>query len=128
MVIQSSYAAVLIIIAGCVLGLTSALVPHYNAGYKLMVSVLLAGILPYMVYGIAIPYLRGIILIIPGLLLTATHFWLVMKYRFTLPVDYSDNWIYYGPLLLAVATLPLAAHAMRVPYTINYIARQNTHE
>lgn len=111
-----SCSAVFIILFGCTLSLISAFVPFFNSGYLLMVSVLLAGITPYMVYAIAMPFLADRLLLISGLLLNAVHFWLVLSYRFTLSVDYSDNWIYYGPLLFAVAMLPLAIYALRVPY------------
>jgi len=113
---QCSCGAVLIIISGCILALMSAFVPHYHSGYLLMVSVLLAGISPYIMYAIIVPFLRGSLLIIPGLLLIVAHAWLVLTYRYTLPVDYSDHWIYYGPLLLTAAVLPLVFCAMRVPY------------
>jgi len=113
---QCSCSAVLIIISGCILALISAFVPHYNNGYLLMVSVLLVGVSPYIVYAIAMPYLRSSLLIIPGLLLIVAHAWLVLSYRYAQTVDYSDHWIYYGPLLLAVAVLPLLYFAMRVPY------------
>lgn len=128
MVVQLSRTAVLIIIIGCFLGLISALVPFYNTGYNLKIAVLMVGISPYLVYGIAIPFLRGAMLIIPGLLLIAAHAWLVMMYRFTLPVDYSDGWIYYGPLLLAAAVFPLAVRAMRVPYTGGIAPKSTTQE
>jgi hypothetical protein len=113
---QCSCSAVLIIVIGCILALMSAFVPHYSS-YLLMISVLLAGISPYLVYAVAMPFLRTSLLIIPGLLLIVAHGWLVLIYRFAQPVDYSDHWIYYGPLLLAAGLLPLAVCAMRVPYT-----------
>lgn len=126
MIERISRTAVLIIIVGLILGLTSAVVPFYNAGYKLMVAVLMAGVSPYFVYGVAIPYLRGATLIIPGLLLITAHTWLVIVYRLTLPVDYSDNWIYLGPLLLAVAVLPLTIRAIYVLYTRGFAPQSGT--
>lgn len=112
-----SCSAVLILVIGIFLSLMTAFVPHFHSGYYLQVLVLLAGLSPYLVYGIAIPYLPDRILLVPGLLLLMIHVWLVLTYRFTLPVDYSDHWIYYAPLLLAVAVLPLAIYALRLPYT-----------
>lgn len=112
---QYSCSAVLILVIGCILSLMTALVPFFQTGYYLQISVLLAGISPYLVYAIAIPYLRAHVLV-PGLLLLVIHAWLVLTYRYTLPVDYSDHWIYYGPLLLALAVLPLAICALRLPY------------
>ncbi|MDT8283800.1 MAG: hypothetical protein RQ982_13450 [Gammaproteobacteria bacterium] len=114
---QYSRSALSILVIGCMLSLISAFVPFFQPGYYLQISVLLAGISPYLVYGFAIPYLRTKVLLAPGLLLLIIHAWLVLTYRFTVPVDYSDHWIYYGPLLLAAAILPLAIYALRLPYT-----------
>ena len=61
------------IIIGLVLSLISALVPHFEAGYRLMTSVFVAGLFPYMVYGIAVPLLRGSLTTSVGLVLSLIH-------------------------------------------------------
>lgn len=97
----------LFIIIGFTLSLISALVPHFEAGYRLMLSIFVAGMLPYLVYGIAVPLLRSSLTTIVGLLIVAAHAWLVFNHRIIDHADYSDGMIYYGPMLLAVLALPL---------------------
>jgi hypothetical protein len=105
-----------IIVAGLLLALLSALVPHYQAGYKLMYGVLLSGMLPYLIYGIAAPLLRTGLILVAGLGLLTVHAWLVISERFIDGADYSDGMIYYVPLLLALVLLPLLVMALRKPY------------
>lgn len=99
--------AYVIIAIGCVLAAISAVVPHYDAGYALMFSVFMAGILPYYVYGCLTGMLRGWALIIPGLAVVTIHVWLTVTLRFLGFEDgYTGEMIYYGPVLLAVCVLP----------------------
>jgi hypothetical protein len=78
--------------------------------------VLLAGMLPYLVYAIAAPLLERTTVIIAGLILLAVHLWLLVSERFIDAADYSDGRIYYVPLLLALALLPLLFRVLRKPY------------
>ena len=105
-----------IIVAGLLLSFVSALVPFYTAGYKLLYWVMLAGLLPYLVYGVAAPLLRGGLVLVEGLVLLGLHTWLVIAERFIGAADYSDRMIYYVPLLLALVLLPLPVMALRKPY------------
>ena len=97
----------LFITIGLLLSLASALVPHFEAGYRLMISVFVAGMLPYMVYGMAVPMLRGTLTSLVGLAIVIVHAWLVFNERFIGNADYSDNRIYYGPMLITLFALPL---------------------
>ncbi len=101
------------ILCGLLLSLISSLVPHFEAGYTLMISVFVAGLLPYLVYGIAVPLWRNPVTTVAGLLLVIAHAWLVINQRLVTHVDYSDGMIYYVPAILAVAVLPLAATAIK---------------
>jgi hypothetical protein len=105
-----------IVLAGLVLAFTSALVPFYTSGYKLASGVLLAGMLPYLVYGIAAPLLRRGLIVVSGLVLLTVHAGLVISERFLGGGDYSDGMIYWVPVLLAVALLPLLVLVLRQPY------------
>lgn len=100
-----------VIVFGLGLSLVSALVPHFDTGYRLSISVFAAGLLPYLVYGIAVPLQRGSITILAGLVLLALHAWLVFDERIKGAAEYSDGTIYYVPALIALALLPLAATA-----------------
>jgi len=101
------------IIIGLVLSLISALVPHFETGYRLMISVFVAGLLPYIVYGIAVPLLRGSLTTSVGLVIAVAHAWLVFNQRIIGHADYSDGLIYYGPMLLALLALPLIVIAIK---------------
>ena len=97
----------LIIMTGLILSLISAMVPHFDAGYRLMVSVFAVGMLPYIVYGVAVPLLRGRLTTIIGLAIVIAHAWLVFNERIIGHADYSDGMIYIGPMLLALLAMPL---------------------
>jgi len=103
----------LLLAGGCLLAFISALVPHFDTGHRLMVSVLLTGLLPYLVLGLALPYLRGWALALPALLMVVIHAWLVLTQRFMYYQGYSDGMIYYLPLALAAAAATLLAWALR---------------
>lgn len=101
---------------GAGLAFASAVVPHFSAGYRLLPGVLLSGLLPYLVYGLALPLLRGALITASGAALAAMHAALVVAERFGGPVDYSDGLIHFGPWLLAVAMLPLLVLGLRRPW------------
>jgi hypothetical protein len=103
----------LLLAAGCALAFVAALVPHFDAGYYLSVSVLLTGLLPYLVYAMVLPYARGWRLALPALLIVALHGWAVASERFIDYRGYSDGTIYYVPLALAFLALLLLAWELR---------------
>ena len=96
-----------LICIGLLLSFISSLVPHFEAGYRLTLSVFVAGMLPYLIYGIAVPLLRGPLTTIVGLVIVVAHAWLVINERFIAGADYSSGLIYFGPMLLAVLAIPL---------------------
>ena len=97
----------LFIIIGLTLSLISALVPHFEAGYRLALSVFVAGMLPYLIYAIAVPLLRGTLTTGVGLVIVIAHAWLVFNERIIGHADYSNGMIYYGPLLMTALAVPL---------------------
>jgi hypothetical protein len=105
-----------VVAAGLVLALLSALVPFFDAGYVLQYRVLLIGMLPYLVYGVAAPLLPRGLAMLSGVLLLAAHAWLVVGERFIDGADYSDGLILYVPLLLTLVLSPLLLLALRRPY------------
>ena len=98
----------LVILTGLTLSLVSALVPHFEAGYRLAFSVFATGLSPYLVYGIAVPLLRGVMVTLAGLVIVLIHAWLVVSERIIGAGDYSDATIYYVPVIMALAATPLA--------------------
>lgn len=105
-----------VILIGCMLAFISAVIPHYTAGYHLMLSVLLSGLLPYLIYVLAVPFLDGWRLALPGTVLLILHGWLVVRERFLNDADYNNGMIYYVPLILASLLLPLIIRALREPW------------
>ena len=97
----------LCLLTGLALSFLSAFVPFFETGYRLMTSVLLSGMLPYMVYGLAVPLSRNTITTLTGLIIVIAHAWLVINERYLGQAVYEDNTIYYGPMIIAVAALPL---------------------
>ncbi|MGB5456536.1 MAG: hypothetical protein WBO16_20505 [Gammaproteobacteria bacterium] len=103
----------LFIMIGLLLSIISALVPHFEAGHTLLISVFAAGMLPYVVYGVAVPLLRGTLTTAVGLMMVVAHTWLVLNQRIIGNADYSDGWIYYVPMLIALAVFPIAIVAIK---------------
>jgi len=102
-----------IILAGVVLAFASAVVPFHNAGYRLDNGVLIAGMLPYLLFGLPAVLVRGLLTLVTGLMVLATHAWLVARERFLDGADYGDGLIYLVPIVLTLALVPLIVVALR---------------
>ncbi len=113
---HESVVGYLIIIVGLMLALISALIPFYTSGYELQIKVLLAGLLPYLTYGIAVVLLRRMITIVVGTILLAIHAWLVIQERFIDGGNYNDGMIYVVPIVLTLVLTPLVVMALRQPW------------
>jgi hypothetical protein len=105
-----------ILLVGLVLAFVSAVVPFYDAGYQLRTGVLLAGLLPYLLYGMALVLLPRTMTIAAGLLLLVVHAWLVIRERFIDHADYGDGMIYYLPVVLTLLLIPLLVKALHAPW------------
>lgn len=86
----------------------ASVVPFYSAGYDLDPGVLLAVLMPFLLYGLFIESLRGPWLLASGLLLLAASAALVIPERYLDYSGYSDGVIYWAPTLAAVIVLPIA--------------------
>jgi hypothetical protein len=106
--------AYLLIVIGIMLAGSSAVVPHFSAGYHMAFGVFLAGILPYVVYGALTEILRGWSLIVPGALIVAAHIWLTVSERYLGYDGYQSGAIYVVPIILAVVVLPVGVVAGRL--------------
>lgn len=101
-------AAYLIILLGLGLAAAAALVPFYNVAYLLEPGILLAVLMPFLLYGLFIESLRGSWLLATGLLLLAANLVLVAFERYLRYDGYTDDLIYWVPTLAAVVVLPIA--------------------
>lgn len=108
-------AAYLIILFGLGLAAAAALVPFYHVAYLLEPGILLAVLMPFLLYGLFIESLRDSWLLATGLLLLAVNLVLVVFERYLRYDGYTDNLTYWVPTLAAVVVLPLAYRLGRRP-------------
>lgn len=101
-------AAYLIILFGLGLAAAASLVPFYHIAYLLEPGILLAVLMPFLLYGLFIESLRGSWLLATGLLLFAANLVLVAFERYLRYDGYTDGLIYWVPTLAAVVVLPIA--------------------
>ncbi|MGF1642199.1 MAG: hypothetical protein ACFCUJ_01045 [Thiotrichales bacterium] len=92
---------------GLLLVLYSAFVPHFSAGYRLAVDLLVVGALPYTIVGVAAVVVRGWTLLLPAITLVVD---IVMRINGVVLTDsaYSADSLYSVPILLSAVVLPLA--------------------
>lgn len=103
--------------AGVVLSFVSAVVPGYPPTYQLLFGVLVAGVTPYLVYGVVVVLLGDRLTAVAGGMLLVLHLLLVISERFLGGADYSDSYIYAAPLFLATLLTPLVVKALREPWS-----------
>lgn len=109
----------LFIVIGLILSLLSAFVPHFEAGYRLMTSVLIVGMLPYIAYGIIVPLSHNIVTTIVGLFIVIAHALLVINERIIGKADYDDGMIYYIPMIITVTVLPFVMTTLNKHINLN---------
>jgi len=99
----------IVISYGISLSFIAAFTPFFEAGYLFKVEVLLAGLLPYMIYVIAVPLLPGATNTTVGIVLIAAHTALVVAVRL---LGFSESLIYIMPIIMAVLVVPLVIVAL----------------
>ncbi|HSW53016.1 MAG TPA: hypothetical protein VLG93_07285 [Sulfuricaulis sp.] len=101
-----------IIVSGAALSFATAAVPHFDAGYRLHLGVLFAGLLPYVVYASFSDVVRGWALLAAGALLLGIDLGVKIPERFLHYDAYASGRIYFASLvmtLVAVLVLGIAA-------------------
>lgn len=88
---------------GTALSFVTAMVPFFTSGYVLRPGVLLAGLLPYVVYGSLSNLVRGWPLLIVGIFLLIVDLLIKIPERFLRYDGYADGLIYYWPLTATLA-------------------------
>jgi hypothetical protein len=99
--------AYLIIVLGGLLSFAAAVVPFYNDSDKLLVTLLVVGLTPYVVYGLFTDVVRGWPLLIAGMLVFGIDLGVAIPGRFVHFDGYAGNAIYYAPLLSTFVILPV---------------------
>lgn len=94
-------AAYIIVALGVSLAFIAAVVPHYDAGYRLDLPVLLAGLAPYLVYSLFTGFVRDNWLCAGGALLLLFDLAFKVRERFLQYDGYADGLIYTAPLIAA---------------------------
>jgi Zn-dependent protease with chaperone function len=100
--------AYVIILLGVATAAVAALVPQHAIGFRLEVAVLLALLTPFVLYGALTESLRGLVLLLPGLILLGVNLALLVYERFLSFDGYASGLVYWLPLTVAVVVLPLA--------------------
>lgn len=106
----------LILAAGFALSFTAAVVPHFSGAHQMMFGVLVAHLVPYLVYAPAAFKLDDRAVQVAGSLLLMGHAALVIAMRFLHGGDYAGSMIVAVPLLAAVFLLPLLVRAAQTPW------------
>ena len=98
-----------ILLYGAALSLVTAFTPHFAIGYQLQIELLLAGFIPYLVYGIAVPLLPGRLTTTVGVVLAVAHTGLVVAVRV---LGAQESLMYMVPVVMAIAVTPLVVIAL----------------
>jgi len=107
-----------IIVVGCAMAFLASFNPQLAMGYHLDVGILLAGLLPYLVYSVAVVLLDGALITLLGIVLIVIHAWVIVNVRFVDAGGYSSDLLVNVPLILSVVMLPAAIVACRKPYGV----------
>lgn len=105
-----------VVTLGVSLAFAAAVMPHYEAGYRLDLPVLLTGIAPYLVYGLFTGFVRDRWLYAGGALLLVFDLAFKVRERFLQYDGYADGLIYTVPLVatgVLALMLGLGARAHR---------------
>lgn len=106
--------AYLVIALGAMLSFVAAVVPHYHTGYTLLLGVALAGLLPYVVYGLFSDLVRGWWLLITGALIFGVDLGVKIPERFLHYDGYASGVIYYASFISTLAAIVLLGIGARM--------------
>jgi len=99
----------IIVIYGVFLSTIASFTSFYDAGYLFQANILLAGLLPYLVYVIAVALLPGTGTTTSGAVLAVTHTALVAAVHL---IEGIYTLLYTLPMVMAVLLMPLAIIAL----------------
>jgi hypothetical protein len=105
-----------IVALGVIASFAGAFEQHPAEGVYLHAGFLLAGLLPYFIYAMAVALWRHALVTVHGLVLLVVHGWMIWSVRFAPTPEYEPTLLVYGPLVLALLMIPLLALALRQPW------------
>ena len=97
--------AFVIIASGCALAFVTAVVPHYQAGHKLLAGVFIASLIPYIIYAALLEVFRDTALITAGVLIFAIDLLLKLSLRFFSHEMTDGTTLMYASFTLAIIPL-----------------------
>jgi hypothetical protein len=99
-----------IVVAGFAAVVASAIVPHYGAGHRLLAGVLLAGLLPYVLFAICVRLVPTRPMLGAGTIILALDLVIRLALRLSLetPDGYHGYTLYVVPLLSTAVIVALA--------------------
>lgn len=97
--------AYIVLALGVVLAFAGSLVPHYDAGYRLSVALLIFQLLPYVIYSGLIIQKNGFAIAIPGILIILVDIYAQLQAWFYGLPEGSPLFDYL-PLWLTIVVLP----------------------
>lgn len=105
-----------VVLTGCLLSFISSFHDQYAEGFYIDVGVIMMGLVPYLIFAMAVYIRQGIWSTIIGILLLAVHVWMVYIQHFV-SGGRADTLLLAGPPILGIILLPLLISAMRKGYT-----------
>lgn len=104
-------AAIAIVLGGVALSFAAAVLPHFDAAFRLDPLMLAAGLLPYAIYGVLAYFLRGRARVASGAAVLGLHLIAVAQQRWLTDSYAEGSLLYWVPIVLAAALLALIPRA-----------------
>jgi hypothetical protein len=96
-----------IVALGLVVALMTAVVPNYAYGHHLNLTLFLLAATPYVVYGAFVPFLRSVVLILPGLILLVIQFYIQIPAWLAVDTPTIAQAFYSSPVMALLITVPI---------------------
>jgi len=101
------------IFLGVVTATTVAFEPHFSSAYRLQFGILIANLLPYMLYAIIPASTRATWVNLLGITLVVSHVLMLARPNWWDSIWGIDAAVYAAPIALAIALLPMAWFALK---------------
>ena len=96
-----------VIVLGTVISVTVAFEPHFSSAYRLHFDVLIANILPYLLFAWLAVMAKGVLTNVVGVALVAAHLVMLMNPELINAIWPAVAEKYSAPLVLALLLVPL---------------------
>ena len=110
-----------IVAIGFLLSLMIAVVPHYVYGHRLELDLLIMGLLPYSAYAAFLPFLRGIVLLVPGVVILGLQAGMALPLRWAMQQPPVPAQLYEVSVWALLISLPLSLLSL-------WVSRKKLHQ